>query len=69
MPLAQNDPRSIEQYVEGMIFAPVYFPPFTIALKPGGTKWRFHGIYITDTSRPSWMDAAGVWRYADGTLT
>jgi hypothetical protein len=67
MPLSSNAVRDIEIYVAEQMSAPVYFPPFTIALKPSGTKWRYKGIYITDTSKPAWMDSSGTWRYADGT--
>lgn len=66
MPLPSNAVRDIEIYIGEQTTQPVYFPPFTIALKPTAVKFRFRGIYITDTSKPAWMDANGVWKYADG---
>ena len=66
MPLSSNEPRDIETYVAEQMSAPVYFPPFTSALKPMGSRWRYKGIYISDTSKPAWMDSSGTWRYADG---
>jgi hypothetical protein len=67
VPLTNNSVRDIEQYVAEQMAAPVFFPPFAAADKPLGDRWRYKGIYITDTSQPAWMDAAGTWRYADGT--
>lgn len=67
MTLPSNAPRDIEQFIGEQLAAPVFFPPFAAAAKPGGTKFRYRAIYITDTSKPAWMDANGVWRYADGT--
>lgn len=67
MALGSNTPRDIEIYVAEQTTRPVYFPPFTAAQKPLGVKGlRYRGIYITDTNKPAWMDANGVWRYADG---
>lgn len=66
MPLTTNDPKDIMGYIAEQAAAPVMFPAFTVALKPMGIRWRFRAIYITDTSKPAWMDAALVWRYADG---
>lgn len=66
MSLTTLSPRDIAQYIAEQITQPVYFPPFSAALKPGGVKFRYRGIYITDTSKPAWMDVNGVWRYADG---
>lgn len=68
MPLASNSLRDIEIYVAEMMAGPVFFPPFAAADKPTGTKWRFKGIYITDTKKPAWMDVNGVWKYADASL-
>lgn len=68
MSLNGNDPRDIEQYVLEQTTQPVYFPPFTVALKPTSARFRYRGIYITDTSKPAWMDVQGLWRYSDGTL-
>ena len=67
MPLTSNAPRDIEQFVAERLAAPVLFPPFTAATKPANPRFRYHAIYITNTSKPAWMDANGVWRYADGT--
>lgn len=67
MPLTSNDPRDIEQYVQAFLASPMYIKKFTVATKPTDLKWRYHAIYITDTSKPAFMDAAGTWRYADGT--
>jgi len=64
--LNTNDPRDITAYVEAQLAAPVLFVPFSVANKPTATKWRYHAIYITDTSKPAWMDASGTWKYADG---
>lgn len=66
MSLSTPRQQDIEQYIAEQNSQPVYFPPFTAALKPTNPKLRYRGIYITDTSKPAWMDAAGVWRYADG---
>jgi hypothetical protein len=66
MPLAGNTVRDIEIYVAEQLAAPVQFPAFTVANKPLGSRWRFKAIYITDTSKPAWMDSSGTWRYADG---
>ncbi|MBY0512039.1 MAG: hypothetical protein K2P94_18025 [Rhodospirillaceae bacterium] len=66
MSLTTLSRRDIEQYIAAQTAQPVYFPPYAAALKPAGTKFRYRGIYITDTSKPAWMDASGVWRYADG---
>ena len=66
MPLQSLSTRDIEIYVAEQLAGPVYFPPFTAALKPTSTKFRYRGIYITDTSKPAWMDVNGTWRYADG---
>jgi hypothetical protein len=66
MPLTSNSIRDIEIYVAEQTTQPVYFPPFTAALKPTSTKFRYRGIYITDTNQPAWQGADGVWRYADG---
>lgn len=67
MSLNTNDPRDIMQFVNDQLSAPVYFPKFAAAEKPMTLRWRYHAIYITDTSKPAWMDSAGAWRYADGT--
>lgn len=68
MSLNGNDPLDIEQYVLEQTTQPVFFPPFTVANKPTLTRLKYRGIYITDTSKPAWMDATGLWRYGDGTL-
>lgn len=67
MSLTTPTQRDIEQYIAEQTTQPVYFPPFTIALKPISLRFRNRGIYITDTSKPAWMDGASIWRYADGT--
>lgn len=66
MPLQSNSARDIEIYIGEQMSAPVLFPAFTVATKPMGARWRFKAIYITDTSKPAWMDANGTWKYADG---
>ncbi len=66
MPLASTTQRDIEQYIGEQLAAPMFFPPFTAAMKPTSLKFRYRGIYITDTGKPAWMDASGTWRYADG---
>ncbi len=66
MPLTSPTQTDIEQYIGEQLAAPVFFPPFTAALKPTAAKFRYRAIYITDTSKPAWMDEAGTWRYADG---
>jgi len=68
MTLASNGQRDIEQYIGEQLAAPMLFPPFAAAQAPSGPKFRYRGIFITDTAKPAWMDAAGAWRYADGTL-
>jgi len=65
--LPSNNQQDIEKYIGEQLAAPLYFPPFTAALKPTSAKFRYRGIYITDTAKPAWMDAGGTWRYADGT--
>lgn len=67
MPLVSNDTRDIEAYIGEQLSAPLSFKPFASADKPTDAKYRYKSIYITDTSRPAWMDADGVWRYSDGT--
>lgn len=67
MPLASNSVRDIEIYI-GEQLAGLKFPPSTIADLKTGTKARFGARYITDTAKPAWADANGVWRYADGSL-
>lgn len=66
MPLPSNSVRDIEMYVAEQQAAPVFFAPFTVATKPTSSRWRFKGVFITDTSRPAWMDSTDTWRYADG---
>ena len=66
MTLISNNADDIVRFVAEQFTAPVYFPPFAAADKPGQPRWRYHAIYITDTSKPAWMDVAGTWRYADG---
>ncbi len=68
MPLTSNSVKDIEQYIAEQTTQPVLFPTFTIANKPTLTRLKFRAIYITDTSKPAWMDAQGLWRYSDGTL-
>lgn len=66
MPLTSNDPREIETYVAEQMQAP-RFPPIAAANLKTGTQYRYRAAYVTDTSKPAWCDASGVWRYADGT--
>ncbi len=54
------------RFVGEELAAPSRFPSFAAADKPAQPRWRYHAIYITDTSKPAWMDASGTWRYADG---
>jgi hypothetical protein len=66
MGLVSNRTDDIEQYVGEQLAAPPYFPPYTAATKPTSLKWRNRAIYISDTSKPAWMDSTGTWKYADG---
>lgn len=67
MPLASNSIRDIEIYIGEQLSA-LKFQASSIAELKTGPKIKFATKYITDTSKPAWADANGVWRYADGTL-
>ena len=66
MILTTSHQQDLEQYIAERMVQPMYFPPFSAAQKPTTLKQRYRGIYITDTSKPAWMETDGVWRYADG---
>ena len=66
MVLSPDIRRDIEDYVGACLSAPVFFPPFAAAAIPTSLRFRYCAIYVTDTSKPAWMDAGGTWRYADG---
>jgi len=65
MGLASNSPQDIEQYIAEQLSG-LKFTPSAIADLKTGDRVKFLTRYITDTSKPAWADADGVWRYADG---
>ena len=65
MPLQSNSTKDIEIYLAEQMAAPA-FPATTAAALKTGAQYRYRAYYVTDTSKPAWCDASGVWRYADG---
>lgn len=65
MPLQSNSVRDIEIYIAEQMASP-QFPAVAAADLKTGTRQRFRAVYVTDTSKPAWVDAVGVYRYADG---
>lgn len=58
------------RYTEAQARSARYFPPYlSTNLPPITDDWLYHGISISDQSKPAWLmpGTPNAWTYADGT--